>query len=94
MILQTAGQRLHAFLLGVLGQVFLAGLLVNLALLGTLAVDFLFLGSKILLHNALGLAALHLQLVAGQHVLDSLSEVVDIQLAATHVSQLGADADT
>ena len=94
LILQAAGQGDDAVLLGILGQVFLTCLLMYLALFGALLVDLLFLCSEILLHDTLGLAALYLQLITCQNILDGLREVVNIELGTTHIGQLVTNTDT
>ena len=94
LILQAAGQRDDAVFLGILGQILLTSLLMGLAGLHTLLVDLLFLSGEVLLYNALSLTALDFQLMTAQDILDGLCEVIDIQLGASHVCQLVADADT
>ena len=94
LILQTAGQRDDAFLLGVLGQILLTGLLVHLALFCTLCIDFLFLLGEVLLHNLLCLTVLHLQFVACNDILDGSGKIVNVQFAGTHLGQLLAYAQT
>ena len=64
----------------------------RLTLLGTLGLNLLFLLLEILLHNHLGLAVRHLQIVSFQHILDGLSKVLGTDILSTHLRQLLADA--
>ena len=94
LVLKTAGQRDDTILLGILCQIFLAGFLVHLALLGALCLNLLFLLLEILLNNRLGLTMRHLQLLALQHILDGLGEICGTDILGTHLRQLLSDAQT
>ena len=91
LILQTAGKRHDAVLLGILGEVFLTSLLMHLALLGALSLDLLLLLGKIFLHNRLGVTMRHFQFVTLQHILDGLCKIVGTDIISTHLGKLLTD---
>ena len=92
LILKAAGQRDDAVFLGILCEILLTSLLMHLALLGTLGLEFLLLLLKIFLYNHLSLTVRHLQLVALKDIVDGLSEVVGTDSLGTHLCQLLANA--
>ena len=83
-ILQTTGQRLHTGLLGVLSEEVLA------LCLGGFSLFLRFLLEEGL-YGSLCFCVCHLS-VGSEHILDSLCEVVDVELCSIHLLQLVPDA--
>ena len=94
LILQAAGQRHDTFLILILCQELLTSLLVHLTLRLALSLHFLLLLLEIVLHNHLSLTVRHLQLLALNHVLDGLNEVLGTDALSTHLGKLLSDAQT
>ena len=94
LILQSARQGDHAFLLGILGEILLALSLQHLVLSGGGSALLLLLSLEEILYYLLGLTVVDGELTPGDDVLDGLCKIINVQFLGTHIAQLTADAET
>ena len=85
LILQSAGQCHHAFLLGVLGKICLAFFLCLLELLGCRGALLSLLLLEEILYERLRFGIVYFRLLACENVLYCFCEIVDVQIVRAHL---------